>query len=295
MVGEFGPVVLPICRSEISTRHDTVRCTLDEDATISRDRTFSVDPLLQRLRLYAGKARKSCLPFYDLDRTLHGKLGGSRHRSKVMTVLTESRIRHYLLKSKALPYRVGNVPNKAMLTGEELGEALRIAIEKKAARWEAEGRGRLLKKDIAAHFGIQPPSLQDWIKFGRIGKQHLNELVRFFSDVVGPEHWGIGEAFTTSSQKTEPLAFTDANVPHEVKESYIVDLAKHLADQIIAATRTGLLTEQGLDLLEQNLRSYVGAATSKMKYEESGKLSQFSLPERKVRHGQRSHGRGNKE
>ena len=68
-----------------------------------------------------------------------------------------------------------------MLTGKELGAAIARAIELKGVP----------KTAVADHFGIRGPSIYDWIKHGRIGKQHLNELVAYFSDVVGPEHWGI--------------------------------------------------------------------------------------------------------
>lgn len=189
-------------------------------------------------------------------------------------VTTERRIRHYLLNSKALPYRSASKPNKAMLTGKELGDALRIAIERKSSLMEGRGEGRLLKKDIAAHFGVKPPSLQDWINFGRIGKQHLNELVAYFSDVVGPEHWGIERpGFTAARWKSEGGVFTTANASSEVKESSVLHLSEQLAEQIVAATRTGLLDERGILLLEQNLRRYVAAAQSPREHDSAGKLS----------------------
>lgn len=68
-----------------------------------------------------------------------------------------------------------------MLTGQELGRAIGEAILRKGVS----------KTAVAKHFGIKGPSIYDWIKHGRVGKQHLNELVRYFSDVVGPEHWGL--------------------------------------------------------------------------------------------------------
>lgn len=158
-----------------------------------------------------------------------------------MLTTTKERIRHYLRFSKALPYSCVRMPNKAMLTGKELGEALRVAIERKSALMESRGDGRLLKKDVAAHFGVQPPSLQDWINFGRIGKQHLNSLVAYFSDVVGPDHWGIERAtFTADSPKSKGRAFPTANDLQEVKESSIVDRSVKLAEQIIAADQNGL-------------------------------------------------------
>lgn len=75
-----------------------------------------------------------------------------------------------------------------MLTGEELGRALGQAIDKK----------NVSKAEVARHFGVKPPSVQDWIKYGRVSKKHLDKMFKYFSDVVGPEHWGI------ESRKTPP-------------------------------------------------------------------------------------------
>lgn len=68
-----------------------------------------------------------------------------------------------------------------MYSGEKLGQALSEAIIKKGVR----------KADVARAFGIKQPSLSDWIKSGRIGKQHIDKLIEYFSDVVPPSHFGI--------------------------------------------------------------------------------------------------------
>lgn len=71
-----------------------------------------------------------------------------------------------------------------MLTGEKLGEALAAAIRMKGVS----------KADVARHFDVKPPSVQGWLKHGRISKSHIEKLLAYFSDVVGPEHWGISSA-----------------------------------------------------------------------------------------------------
>jgi hypothetical protein len=71
-----------------------------------------------------------------------------------------------------------------MHTGKELGEAIRVAIEKKIDLGVS-------KKQIAVAFGIKEPSIADWIKKGSIGKERLPKLWRYFSDVVDMEHWGL--------------------------------------------------------------------------------------------------------
>lgn len=73
-----------------------------------------------------------------------------------------------------------------MLTGKELGAAIDAAIKKKID----SGKIRT-KAEVARHFDIKPPSLHDWIKRGTVSKERLPQIWRYFSDVVGPEHWGV--------------------------------------------------------------------------------------------------------
>ena len=83
-----------------------------------------------------------------------------------------------------------------MLSGPELGKAVAEAIRLKG----------LPKTAVAKHFGIQGPSIYDWIKHGRVGKQHLTALFDYFSDVVGPEHWGLlpDDGLVSQAQRLEP-------------------------------------------------------------------------------------------
>ncbi len=73
-----------------------------------------------------------------------------------------------------------------MLKGKEFGAAIGAAIQKKLDSGAVRS-----KAEIARHFGIKPPSLYDWEKKGSVDKSKLTELWRYFSDVVGPEHWGM--------------------------------------------------------------------------------------------------------
>lgn len=86
-----------------------------------------------------------------------------------------------------------------MLTGKALGEAVDEAIRLKGVS----------KMAVARHFKIKGPSIYDWINHGRVGKQHLTELFGYFSDVVGPEHWGISGL---SSQPPSQLLELDADI-----------------------------------------------------------------------------------
>lgn len=68
-----------------------------------------------------------------------------------------------------------------MLTKAALGAAIEAARIKKGVS----------KQDLAQQFGVKPPSVQDWVKKGSIEKNRLLALFEYFSDVVGPDHWGL--------------------------------------------------------------------------------------------------------
>ncbi|WP_272672320.1 DNA-binding transcriptional repressor RacR [Providencia sp. PROV158] len=85
-----------------------------------------------------------------------------------------------------------------MLNGKDLGRAIEQAINKKMASGSVKS-----KTEIARHFNVKLPSIYDWIKKGSISKDKLPELWNYFSDVVGPEHWGLKELHTPL-KKVEP-------------------------------------------------------------------------------------------
>lgn len=86
-----------------------------------------------------------------------------------------------------------------MLNGTDLGAAIKAAIEKKIACGAVASQAA-----IARHFNVKPPSIHDWIKKGSISKDKLPELWRYFSDVVGPEHWGLKAWPDMGSATQEP-------------------------------------------------------------------------------------------
>lgn len=73
-----------------------------------------------------------------------------------------------------------------MLKGKDFGSAIGEAVQRKLDAGFAKS-----KAEIARHFGMQPPSLSDWVKKGSVAKDKLPELWRYFSDVAGPDHWGL--------------------------------------------------------------------------------------------------------
>ncbi|WP_460093729.1 S24 family peptidase [Pseudomonas sp. S2_B03] len=76
-----------------------------------------------------------------------------------------------------------------MLTGPELGAAIEAARIAKGVS----------KKQLADDFSVKPPSVQGWVKNGRIDKSKLMDVIAYFSDVVGPSHWGMRQGFTYES------------------------------------------------------------------------------------------------
>lgn len=73
-----------------------------------------------------------------------------------------------------------------MLTGKELGQAIKVAIELKKQSGSISSMA-----DVARHFNVSSPAVSDWIKRGTISKDKLPELWTYFSDVVEMTHWGL--------------------------------------------------------------------------------------------------------
>jgi len=112
-----------------------------------------------------------------------------------------------------------------MLNGTDLGAAIKAAIEKKIASGAVASQAA-----IARHFNVRPPSIHDWIKKGSISKDKLPELWRYFSDVVGPEHWGLkswpdmGSSIASESapqHKPWPFKTIPEDQIHELPESQL--------------------------------------------------------------------------
>ncbi|WP_373379875.1 helix-turn-helix transcriptional regulator [Cupriavidus nantongensis] len=115
-----------------------------------------------------------------------------------------------------------------MLTGDKLGAAIEQARLKKGVS----------KKALADAMGVKPASVQDWVKYGRIAKERINDLVAYFSDVVGPEHWGLDfpGAVKSSTSPSSPrqqsmppssagaynpsLGPADQDLPHPSEEEF---------------------------------------------------------------------------
>lgn len=126
-----------------------------------------------------------------------------------------------------------------MLTGPELGAAIDAARIAKGVS----------KKQLADDFQVKPPSVQGWVKNGRIDKSKLMDVIAYFSDVVGPEHWGLRPGFSYESIPDVPSEPAVAPAPTSAADMVRAMLAKqgkNLSDtaraQLIAAAEA---TDEG--------------------------------------------------
>ncbi|WP_430515485.1 DNA-binding transcriptional repressor RacR [Escherichia coli] len=130
-------------------------------------------------------------------------------------------------------------------------------------------RSRQIKGEIARHFNVQPPSIHDWMKKGSISKNKLPELWAFFSDVVGPEHWGLNKyPITTPSSSDTNGALSNINSLYQA--------ASDEKRAIVAFLLSWNATEPGW--VDHDVRAYIAAMEMKvgnyLKNQESERKSQ---------------------
>ncbi|UVM65063.1 S24 family peptidase [Pseudomonas sp. B21-009] len=99
-----------------------------------------------------------------------------------------------------------------MLTGPELGAAIEAARIAKGVS----------KKRIADDFQVKPPSIQGWVKTGRIDKSKLMDVIAYFADVVGPEHWGLRPGFSYESLPDDQQEALPAEEPASTSAAEMV-------------------------------------------------------------------------
>lgn len=119
-----------------------------------------------------------------------------------------------------------------MLTGPELGAAIEAARIAKGVS----------KKQLADDFQVKPPSVQGWVKNGRIDKSKLMDVIAYFADVVGPEHWGLRPGFTYESlpdgasvSVEEPAPTSAADMVRNMLAKQGKNLPESARAQLIAA------------------------------------------------------------
>lgn len=99
-----------------------------------------------------------------------------------------------------------------MYTGEKLGEAIKTAMKLKD----------VTQSEVADKFGVRQPSVAGWIKSGRIGKKHIDDLIEYFSDVVPPSHFGI-----------ENMVVANTPPPYRTDEGQYILNPKNTKDKVL--------------------------------------------------------------
>lgn len=132
-----------------------------------------------------------------------------------------------------------------MLNGPDLGSAIARAVNLKGVS----------KKAFADAMGVKPASVQDWIKFGRVAKTRINDLVAYFSDVVPVEYWGLD--FGADENRTQNT--THKSVNNTYNESKLV---QEISQAARLAESEGVAPDQLLEILKilQKLRAAQRAA-----------------------------------
>lgn len=123
-----------------------------------------------------------------------------------------------------------------MLTGPELGAAIEAARIAKGVS----------KKNLADDFSVKPPSIQGWVKNGRIDKSKLMDVIAYFSDVVGPEHWGLRPGF---SYENLEVTNEDSAIQASTDGRSLASSAADMVRQMLAAKGTSLSEEARARLL----------------------------------------------
>ena len=201
--------------------------SLDIGALLCRHSAIAVDPLVHGWRFDVEDSRQGCLAAQQVRGAPDGGIAtGHSHYGKAEPYFV-----------KALPYRLSGADSKAMLTGKALGLAIKKAIQGKGVK----------QTDVAKKFGVRPPSVQDWINRGTIGKDKLPMLWSYFADVAGPAHWGLDKFPVLDDgapivRKPEPAI--PARGHHEITESELA-----LLDDF------AILPEHEKDALRQSMQA----------------------------------------
>lgn len=131
-----------------------------------------------------------------------------------------------------------------MLTGPELGAAIEAARIAKGVS----------KKQLADDFQVKPPSVQGWVKNGRIDKSKLMAVIAYFEDVVGPEHWGLSHHFAFGRPGSEHAPGPEADIdPTPDRDSDIpkkIRLTQTHGEKSAADIVRAMLSKQGKGLSE---------------------------------------------
>ena len=90
--------------------------------------------------------------------------------------------------ASALPIKGAACCNVRMLQGPALGSAIAAAMKMKADHMRVS---KITQAVLASALGMAQPSVSELLKFGRLAKEKVPVLLEYFSDVAGPDHFGL--------------------------------------------------------------------------------------------------------
>ncbi|WP_230948180.1 helix-turn-helix domain-containing protein [Burkholderia stagnalis] len=123
-------------------------------------------------------------------------LASAQARSIGSKCSIEVHLRHCLEICKGIADWYSALPNASMETipnsQEHIGDRLRAEMDAR----------NMSPADVASLFGVKPPSVYDWLKFGRIAKKHLPRLVEIFGHTMN--WWISGDESENDNQPSMP-------------------------------------------------------------------------------------------
>jgi hypothetical protein len=144
-----------------------------------------------------------------------------------------------------------------MLTGIELGRAIRAALEQNGKT----------PADAARHFNVRPPSVSGWMATGRISKTHFNDLVRWL-DKTPLSHWGLQptQHGNAAPQNDGALVSLDSFRLQKSKPPELVipqfDTGGAMGGGLLLRDQPGVIRGWSVstEWVAKNIRSHTGAA-----------------------------------
>jgi hypothetical protein len=243
---KLGPVLGPI-GSQVLASDLPARSAFDVYAAIGGDLADALDPLVDGDGTHSHLLRESDLGPGFISRDLDGRVRNERGTARSFLshgLIMRDRLTTGKPEPAVLPSLWSERPNEAMLTGKDLGVAIKRAVELKDKAERDAGRPGVRLVDVARHFGVKPPSVLDWYSKGTIAKSKLPALWLYFSDVVGPEHWGLA-------------SFPQARVTGEVFDEIATEDRDFLADFLLLPEEEQQQYRSEIKKRATNLRAYL--------------------------------------
>jgi transcriptional regulator with XRE-family HTH domain len=123
------------------------------------------------------------------------------------------------------------------------------------------GPPKVTPAELARACGVKQPSISDWLS-GRTKKLEASNALAA-AEFLGVRYWWLAAGkgpmrdaeLAVTRQENEVGSFHHYETSHERLKSSLMTAAAHLAEQVLAAARDGLVTERGLEALQKSLQA----------------------------------------